>query len=523
MTTLKQEEKSPGRRALQTFLAFVILFLLYAIAVQVTEIDLGKLQSENRQSQLITVLRFLADPDITNPDIIDPLFVDETQPFSLTETTVNTLNLIVETIFMALLATTIGTLLAIPVSFLAARNLMLEVTSPLASFMLGLALLPVGGGLGWLGARQMVAFADNFSDQPLFALLMLGLAVAAGWALLRFGPPILSEERRTTGAIVVAVGEVVFVILLALFGLALLAALAQAFGIWLTSALNNAAFALGSFTVNFSFLGNFFKVAGDMVALVLPAMTALLGGFIALLLGSRYGQEAVLRMTGTPARVLTAVCTLVGTAVLVFGVGTILNWLYEFDNPANWTWIPALVLGGLAAVGSLFVAPKRPFAIGFVIYTIARGIFNALRSIEPLIMAIVFVVWVGLGPFAGVMALTLHTIAALGKLFSEQIEGIDEGPIEAINSTGANRLQMIVFAVIPQIIPPYIAYTLYRWDINVRMSTIIGFVGGGGIGFLLSQSIRLLRYREASVMMLAIAIVVSLLDYVSASVRRRVI
>jgi phosphonate transport system permease protein len=177
----------------------------------------------------------------------------------------------------------------------------------------------------------------------------------------------------------------------------------------------------------------------------------------------------------------------------------------------------------ITTVGSLFVSPKRPFGTGFAIYTIARGIFNTLRSIEPLIMAIVFVVWVGLGPFAGVMALTLHTIAALGKLFSEQIEGIDDGPIEAITATGANRLQMIVFAVIPQIIPPYIAYTLYRWDINVRMSTIIGFVGGGGIGLLLSQSIRLLRYREASVMMLAIAIVVSLLDYVSSSVRRRVI
>jgi phosphonate transport system permease protein len=146
-----------------------------------------------------------------------------------------------------------------------------------------------------------------------------------------------------------------------------------------------------------------------------------------------------------------------------------------------------------------------------------------LRSIEPLIMGIVFVVWVSLGPFAGIMALTLHSIAALGKLFSEQVEGISEGPVEALTATGANRLQTIVFAVIPQIVPPYIAFTLYRWDINVRMSTIIGFVGGGGIGFVLSQNIQQLRYRQASVMMLAIAIVVSLLDYVSSSVRKRII
>jgi phosphonate ABC transporter permease subunit PhnE len=230
-----------------------------------------------------------------------------------------------------------------------------------------------------------------------------------------------------------------------------------------------------------------------------------------------------LRLPLAAAKIVTAVLTVFGSAVLIYAIGSVLNWLYQYDNPANWTTIPALIGGVVAGGLSLLVAVKRPYPIGTVIYGISRSIFNALRSIEPLIMAVIFVVWVGLGPFAGVLALTLHTIAALGKLFSEQIEGIAEGPIEAITATGANRLQTIVYAVIPQIIPPYIAYTLYRWDINVRMSTIIGFVGGGGIGFLLSQSIRLLRYREASVMMLAIAIVVSTLDYVSSQVRSRVI
>jgi phosphonate transport system permease protein len=146
---------------------------------------------------------------------------------------------------------------------------------------------------------------------------------------------------------------------------------------------------------------------------------------------------------------------------------------------------------------------------------------NALRSIEPLIMGLIFVVWVGIGPFAGVLALTLHSIASLGKLYSEQIETIDSGPIEAVQATGANHLQTIVYAVIPQIIPPYIAFTMYRWDINVRMSTIIGFVGGGGIGLLLNQQINLLRYRDAGVAVLAIAIVVSILDYASAKIRER--
>jgi phosphonate ABC transporter permease subunit PhnE len=138
-------------------------------------------------------------------------------------------------------------------------------------------------------------------------------------------------------------------------------------------------------------------------------------------------------------------------------------------------------------------------------------------------MGLIFVIWVGIGPFAGVLALTLHSIASLGKLYSEQIETIDEGPIEALKSTGANHLQTIIYAVVPQIVPPYIAFTMYRWDINVRMSTIIGFVGGGGIGLLLNQQINLLRYRDAGVAVLAIAIVVSILDYASASIRERVI
>ena len=138
-------------------------------------------------------------------------------------------------------------------------------------------------------------------------------------------------------------------------------------------------------------------------------------------------------------------------------------------------------------------------------------------------MVIVFAVWVGIGPFAGVLALGLHTVASLAKLYSEQLESISHGPLEAILATGANRLQMIIYAVIPQIVPPYISFTMYRWDINVRMSTIIGFAGGGGIGFLLQQNINLLNYRAASAQILAIAIVVSLMDYLSSEMRSRTV
>ena len=186
----------------------------------------------------------------------------------------------------------------------------------------------------------------------------------------------------------------------------------------------------------------------------------------------------------------------------------------------------ATTLGVIFSVPVSFLAARNLMArnpLGALVYYLVRLLLNIMRAIEPLIWAIIFVVWVGIGPFAGVLALTLHTIAALGKLYSEAIESIDPGPIEAITATGANRLQIIVYSVVPQVIPPWISFTIYRWDINVRMSTIIGFVGGGGIGFLLIQWINLLQYRQAATAMWAIAIVVAIMDYVSAIVRERVV
>lgn len=180
----------------------------------------------------------------------------------------------------------------------------------------------------------------------------------------------------------------------------------------------------------------------------------------------------------------------------------------------------------LLAIPVSFLAARNLMGgnpITMTVYYIVRSALNTLRSIEPLIMAIVFVVWVGLGPFAGVLALAVHSIAALGKLYSEAVESIDPGPIEAITATGANHLQTIIYAVIPQIVPPYTAFTIYRWDINVRMSTVIGFVGGGGIGYLLQQWIRLFMYEEAGAAVWAIALVVAVMDYTSAKVRERIV
>jgi phosphonate transport system permease protein len=184
----------------------------------------------------------------------------------------------------------------------------------------------------------------------------------------------------------------------------------------------------------------------------------------------------------------------------------------------------ATAFGIVLAVPVSFLAARNLMSgslFSLAVYYVTRAILNAIRSIEPLIWVIIAAQWVGLGPFAGIVALTIHTIAALGKLYSEAIESIDAGPIEAIQATGATGLQTIMFAVVPQMIPPFVSFSIYRWDINVRMSTVVGLVGGGGIGFLLVQYIRLLNFRAAGIAVWFIAITVAILDYVSAEIRER--
>ncbi len=186
----------------------------------------------------------------------------------------------------------------------------------------------------------------------------------------------------------------------------------------------------------------------------------------------------------------------------------------------------ATIFGIILAVPISFLAARNMMSSSFlsmVLYYLTRTVLNIIRSIEPLIWALIAVVWVGLGPFAGIIALTIHSVASLGKLYSEAIESIEPGPIEAIQATGATRLQTIVYAVIPQMIPPFVSFSIYRWDINVRMSTVIGLVGGGGIGFLLVQYIKLLDYRAAGIAVWFIAITVAILDYVSSEIRQRFI
>ena len=179
----------------------------------------------------------------------------------------------------------------------------------------------------------------------------------------------------------------------------------------------------------------------------------------------------------------------------------------------------------IAFAMSFFAARNltRGTVLSRLMYTVVRAVMNITRSVEPLVWALIFISWVGIGPFAGVLALWVHSVAALVKLYSEQIESIDHGPVEAITATGASTLQVLRYGVVPQVIPPFLSFTIYRWDINVRMSTIIGFVGGGGIGYILKPRVDLGQWGEVGTLVILIAITVWAMDIISAKIRERIV
>ena len=186
----------------------------------------------------------------------------------------------------------------------------------------------------------------------------------------------------------------------------------------------------------------------------------------------------------------------------------------------------ATTFGAILAIPFSFLAARNLTGRSRLLrwlYYLTRSLFNILRSIEALLYAAIFVAWVGIGPFAGTMALAITTFALIGKLFSEAIENIEPGPIEAVTATGANPLQVINYAVLPQIIPPFVSYLIYQWDINIRMATIIGFAGGGGIGLTLSTFFGMLQYHKAGTVVLFIVVVVAIMDLTSAKLREQLV
>lgn len=149
-----------------------------------------------------------------------------------------------------------------------------------------------------------------------------------------------------------------------------------------------------------------------------------------------------------------------------------------------------------------------------------RRLMDAARAINEMVFAMLFIVAVGLGPFAGVLALWVHTTGILSKLFSEAVESIDPRPVEGIRATGANALEEIVYGVIPQVLPLWVSYTLYRFESNVRSASVVGMVGAGGIGVILYEVIRSFQYGHTAAVMLIIIAFVTGIDLISARIRK---
>jgi len=154
------------------------------------------------------------------------------------------------------------------------------------------------------------------------------------------------------------------------------------------------------------------------------------------------------------------------------------------------------------------------------VYQPVRRMMDACRAINEMVFAMLFIVAVGLGPFAGVLALWVHTTGTLAKLFSEAVEAIDPRPVEGVRATGANALEEIFYGVIPQVLPLWISYSLYRFESNVRSASVVGMVGAGGIGVVLYEVIRGFQYAETSAVLIMIIVIVTAIDLLSARIRK---
>ena len=152
-----------------------------------------------------------------------------------------------------------------------------------------------------------------------------------------------------------------------------------------------------------------------------------------------------------------------------------------------------------------------------------RRIMDAMRAIDPMVFALVFVSAVGLGPFAGVLALFVNTTGTLGKLFSEAVEAIEPGPVEGIRATGAGKIQEILFGVLPQVMPLWTSFTLYRFEANVRSASVLEIVGAGGIGVSLYQSFGAFDYGKVCTILLILVAATTLIDTLSAKVRNQLV
>jgi phosphonate transport system permease protein len=214
-------------------------------------------------------------------------------------------------------------------------------------------------------------------------------------------------------------------------------------------------------------------------------------------------------------------------------------WMFDFLRrmvPPDFSVLGSAAAGALqtlqiAVVGTTFAAVLA-LPLGFLsarnvvskpIFYPARALLNFFRSIDTMVYALFFVAAVGLGPFPGILAVVTYTTMTLAKLYSEAIEGIDQGPVDAISATGANHLQVLRFGIIPQVIPLFSSYILYRLETNIRAATILGFVGAGGIGFYIQTYLRMINYPAAAAVLLVLVAMIMIVDFTSSRLRAKIV
>jgi phosphonate transport system permease protein len=220
---------------------------------------------------------------------------------------------------------------------------------------------------------------------------------------------------------------------------------------------------------------------------------------------------------------------------LVRGVPWILDFLRRMVPPDPRV-LPSALAGALKTVEIALlgtaVAAALALPLGFLsarnvappaAFYPTRAVLNVFRSVDTLVYALVFVAAVGLGPFPGVLAVVAYTTTSLAKLYSEAIEGIDPGPVDAVTATGATRLQVLRYGVLPQVLPLFLSYVLYRLETNIRAATVLGFVGAGGIGFYLQTYLRMIDYPAASTTLLVTIAMVMVIDAASSRLRARLV
>jgi phosphonate transport system permease protein len=251
-----------------------------------------------------------------------------------------------------------------------------------------------------------------------------------------------------------------------------------------------------------------------------------------------------------PGSLRNGLLTLVVLAALVvsWGPAEMGRWTYLFTDSGNMaayakdflkpdftTWqyyLEEMIVTVQIAIWGTFLAVLLSIPFGILsahnmapwwINQPIRRLMDMFRAIHEIVFAVLFVVAVGLGPFAGVMALFIHTTGILSKLFSEAVEAIDPRPVEAIRTTGASRIQQVIFGVIPQVLPLWISFSLYRLESNIRSATVLGLIGAGGIGQVLFESIRGFYYPQASAIIIIVVLTVTLMDLISQQLRKIVI